>query len=415
MERTYIQTATRITLLVGVLAFLAFAFLVRGEIGGGTFATGSGTGTPGLELMIDAKTFYNSVLQPALTWDLKNLVPGVDKFWNFNDVKPGDTGTSSLSIHIKSNPAWVCLNFVNLKDMENGINEPESHVDSSTSTGELAEGIEFFAWRDDGDNTFEVGEKPLFGTTSQSATVVLASTTYALADSQTGLPYADGSTHYVGFYWCAGDLTVNLATAQASCNGKVLGNEAQTDSMSVDVNLTAVQATDRPGYRCGGGSVEGCSPGYWKQSQHFGNYPAPYTPNTLFSSVFENAFPGKTLLQVVGQGGGGLNALGRQTVAGLLNASSTGYAYSAAQVIAKFNAVFPGGDYETLKNDLEYNNTVYCPLGRNEGSSTSLSTTKVDDKNIGKKNQSTWHVVEKKSLVANVIDAGKNTLKKLKP
>ena len=114
---------------------------------------------------------------------------------------------------------------------------------------------------------------------------------------------------------------------------------------------------------------------------------------------------------MVGQGGGGLSALGRQTVAALLNASSTGYAYSAAHVIAQFNAVYPGGDYETLKNDLEYNNTVYCPLGRNEGSSTLSSPTKVDDT----KNQSTWHVVEKKSFVANVVDAGKKALTKLKP
>ncbi len=64
------------------------------------------------------------------------------------------------------------------------------------------------------------------------------------------------------------------------------------------------------------GGGEGCTPGYWKQSQHFDSWTG-YSPSTQFSAVFENAFPGKTLLQVLEQGGGGLNALGRHTVAAL--------------------------------------------------------------------------------------------------
>jgi hypothetical protein len=110
--------------------------------------------------------------------------------------------------------------------------------------------------------------------------------------------------------------------------------------------------------------LEGCTPGYWKQPQHFDSWPAPYTPSTLFSSVFENAFPGMTLLQVASQGGGGLNALGRHTVAALLNAASGGvdYPWTVQQVINAFNGVFPGGDYETLKNQLEGFNELGCPL-----------------------------------------------------
>lgn len=109
---------------------------------------------------------------------------------------------------------------------------------------------------------------------------------------------------------------------------------------------------------------EGCTPGYWKQPQHFGNWPAPYTPSTQFSAVFENAFPGMTLLQVVSLGGGGLNALGRAAVAALLNAQSgdVDYGMTAAEVIAAFNAVFPGGDYDTLKNQFDAANNAGCPL-----------------------------------------------------
>jgi hypothetical protein len=250
MTRTYAKTATRITLILGVIVFLAYVFVIRGAFAGATFATN--TGQVPLELKIDSTTFYNGVFQPALSWTLKNLTPGVDKFFNFGDVKPGDTGTSSISIHINKGPAFACLDFTNLKDLENGINEPESHVDSSTTTGELAEGLEFFAWRDDGDKKFEVGEKPLFGTSTQSGAVVLNNTTYALADAVTGAPYQSGSTNYVGIYWCAGDMTVDVPNAKVTCNGLTLGNEAQTDSLGVDVRIRAVASSQQPKFTCGG-------------------------------------------------------------------------------------------------------------------------------------------------------------------
>lgn len=109
---------------------------------------------------------------------------------------------------------------------------------------------------------------------------------------------------------------------------------------------------------------EGCTPGYWRQSQHFDSWAAPYTPGTDFSAVFEDAFPGMSLGEVVRLGGGGLNALGRHTVAALLNAASSGvdYPLSTAQVISQFNAVYPGGNYEGLKNTFEGYNESYCPL-----------------------------------------------------
>ncbi len=153
MTRNYTTTILKITLVIGVVVVLFIAFL-RNDAVGATFATGSGTGA--LELKIDNQTFYNGILQPTLSWSLKNLVPGNDKIFNFADVKPGDTGTTTMSIHLKNSPAYVCLDFKNLKDDENGINEPESLLDNNNE-GELSDEIEFFAWSDDGDNKFEVG------------------------------------------------------------------------------------------------------------------------------------------------------------------------------------------------------------------------------------------------------------------
>ncbi len=115
--------------------------------------------------------------------------------------------------------------------------------------------------------------------------------------------------------------------------------------------------------KCRGGG-EGCTPGYWKGSQHFDSWTAPLTPDTLFSDVFEDAFPGMTLLDVLEQGGGKLKALGRHTVAALLNAASPGVSYdlSVNDVIGGFNDVYPGDDYETLKDIFQGFNKQGCPL-----------------------------------------------------
>ncbi|MDH5469368.1 MAG: DUF4215 domain-containing protein [Gammaproteobacteria bacterium] len=111
---------------------------------------------------------------------------------------------------------------------------------------------------------------------------------------------------------------------------------------------------------------DGCTPGYWKQSHHFDSWTAPYAPETLFSDVFEDAFPGQSLLDVLENGGGGLDALGRHTVAALLNSASVdvNYGLTADGVIDEFNDAFPGekADYNILKNGFEYDNERGCPL-----------------------------------------------------
>ena len=152
------------------------------------------------------------------------------------------------------------------------------------------------------------------------------------------------------------------ATTTSSCG--VYNNTASASA----TNHAQVQATASTTVICppppGG---EGCTPGYWKQSQHFGNWAAPYSPNMQFSAVFEDAFPGMTLLEVLGQGGGGLKALGRHTVAALLNGASSqvNANMSAQAVIDAFNAVFPGGDYDSLHGQLAGFNEQGCPLARN--------------------------------------------------
>lgn len=115
------------------------------------------------------------------------------------------------------------------------------------------------------------------------------------------------------------------------------------------------------------GGGEGCTPGYWKQTQHFDSW-VGYTQNQLFSSVFVNAFPGKTLLEVISTGGNTAGeALGRHAVAALLNAaagSGVSYDLTTAQVIAGFNAAWGG-----TKNQMNAQKDIFagfnqqgCPL-----------------------------------------------------
>jgi hypothetical protein len=111
--------------------------------------------------------------------------------------------------------------------------------------------------------------------------------------------------------------------------------------------------------------MAGCTPGYWKQSQHFDSWPAPYVPSMPFADVFLGAFPGLTLLDVLELGGGQLDALGRHTVAALLNAQAGFEVLDAQEVIDLFNSVaFSNDSYaiEDLKNFFADLNELGCPL-----------------------------------------------------
>lgn len=250
MTAAITKIAWRVALLAVVLSLVAIAAELSGNVGI-TYATGGSYSYKTFDLEIDSKATYNGVKVPGSSWKLKDLKPYADRFFKHHDVKPGDRGEATISLHVNKD-AWICLEFENVTDKENGENEPEALVDTTggAQDGELAEGLEFFSWHDDGDNKFEVGEKPIFGTSTQSAMVVLKNKTYALADYKNGSVFKADKTRYIGIEWCAGDMTVNVAAATVTCNGAALGNEAQTDSFSVDVSFEAVSAKDEPKFTC---------------------------------------------------------------------------------------------------------------------------------------------------------------------
>jgi len=123
----------------------------------------------------------------------------------------------------------------------------------------------------------------------------------------------------------------------------------------------------------GNGDDEGCTPGFWKQKQHLTSWNnTGLTPTDQFDDVFGvAAFSGKNLLDVLNLGGGGLNALGRHTVAAILNAESEAvhYPFPPELVIIVFKATLAGKalSVEGLKDTFEIANEAGCPLSRDTG------------------------------------------------
>ncbi len=194
------------------------------------------------------------------TWSLTNLGP-TNKFFNFADVKPGDQGENTVSLHIDNNPAWACVDLVTTSNLDNTVNEPEiSAGDNASSTdGELAQNINFQTWLDqgatpgfqgedtgEGDNIWQVGEPALSSGTL--ASLINATTTITLADGGFGTAITPGATNYVGMFWCAG--TVTGGAGNLGCNGAAMGNIAQTDSVTANVIFRVEQQRNNSGFRC---------------------------------------------------------------------------------------------------------------------------------------------------------------------
>ncbi|MGH2699634.1 MAG: hypothetical protein ACRDJL_10640 [Actinomycetota bacterium] len=113
---------------------------------------------------------------------------------------------------------------------------------------------------------------------------------------------------------------------------------------------------------------EGCTPGYWKQPHHFDSWDG-FAPTDSFEAVFgRDAYSGSpTLLDALEFKGGGLFALGRHSVAGLLNAAhpDVDYAFTSSQVIQMFQDAFDSGDagvIEATKDALDAANNGGCTL-----------------------------------------------------
>ncbi|MEX2284717.1 MAG: hypothetical protein WEE89_19670 [Gemmatimonadota bacterium] len=172
------------------------------------------------------------------------------------------------------------------------------------------------------------------------------------------------------------NYTVTVKNVSAPCaHLDILENTAtltETDSgtpHTADESVTITTPSCEPPT-----GFQGCTPGYWKQKQHFGSWTLPYVPTGVSASKYNTVFgvslfsANTTLLQALGMGGGGASRLGRHSTAALLNSanSDVNYGMTPAQVIAAVQAAVASGDYDSASEVFEELNERQCPLGRRE-------------------------------------------------
>ena len=192
--------------------------------------------------------------------------------------------------------------------------------------------------------------------------------------------------------WCTGDNVTTTLTATAV--EKIWTSPPVTTTSSISTTTTAICTTTSSictttssictttSSICSTTTTvptggEGCTPGFWKWDINANNWPEDFYPGEPFVEVFGvDAFRwgpplnrSMTLSEVLGLGGGGLNALGRQCVAALLNSASDSINYNLTtdDVIDKFDAAYATRStrtYEALKNEFQRYNEQFCPLFR---------------------------------------------------
>src|SRR3989344_3894309 len=137
----------RILLSLGMVVFAGA--IIAGATGAFFSDTETSTGntfTAGaIDLGIDNHSYYNGALNEGTTWrvdyDLskdEQGEPQVRQFFNFTDLKPGDWGEDTISLHVKNNDAYLCADVTLTSDNDNGLTEPEG--DDGDTTGGVGEG-----------------------------------------------------------------------------------------------------------------------------------------------------------------------------------------------------------------------------------------------------------------------------------
>ena len=233
---------------------------------GNTFTAGA------IDLTIDNQSYVTStttgqlVASPSTSWQLANLTNQL--FFDFDDLKPGDRGEDTISLHVNNNDAYACMDVTLTGTLENLQTEPEAGVDNTSgpNEGELQNELHFAWWADDGDNVYEHGET-IFKQGTAAELFAIDNQKWALADSQFNVwgqqtaPISGNDIRYIAKYWCFGDLIPAPLPNDSnngplvrgtgfSCSGAQLGNETQTDGIAVDVTFEAVQSRNNDSFRC---------------------------------------------------------------------------------------------------------------------------------------------------------------------
>lgn len=243
-----------------------------------------------IDLRVDNESYYNGLFNEGTSWQEDDLDGDEGyKFFDFSDLKPGDYGEDTISLHVDTNDAYLCAAVKLTSNDENTCNEPEALEDQTCGVdevgaglGELSDRVTFIWWGDDGDNVLEVGED-VISQGELGGLQVGESYPLTLADSKTNIwnvnevggPVDGNQTYYIGKAWCFGKMgTAPLPADQGdagrtpsgdnndndvsgepedgglTCDGSLMGNDTQTDSLTADIVFSAVQARHNGAYLC---------------------------------------------------------------------------------------------------------------------------------------------------------------------
>lgn len=157
-------------------------------------------------------------------------LPKIFEYLPASDIKPGDDGEVTLSLHLKtnSNDADLWIEVLSLTNY-GGLNpEPEQKAEAAaTVDDDIASEIEVLLWlEEDGDNVYEAGETILFGTVAAGG-----DTLDDLWDNGKLTVKEDAkasTTYYLGWYWIL---------------PSTVGNEHQGDYCTFNIVFGADQVT----------------------------------------------------------------------------------------------------------------------------------------------------------------------------
>ena len=224
-----------------------------------------------LDLKIDNTSYLNCKYNEATSWltyaDLTN-----ELFFNFSDLKPGDEGEDTISLHVFNNDAWACFNITVTGTPENNCLESEleaGDLDCGEEDGELQDELEFAFWADDGDNVYEDNEKLFFGPKALSefegSPITLADKNKSVFDNvgTDGQLIGDDEYYYIGKVWCFGDLILDplppgigtpeqRGSAGFNCDGTGGTNLSQSDGVVGTVSFYIEQYRNNPDFQCNG-------------------------------------------------------------------------------------------------------------------------------------------------------------------
>ncbi len=223
---------------VGVVALAATgAFFSDTET-----STGNRFEAGAIDLKVDYEGYYNKKVDDspnAGSWELTDLTQQ-HTFFDFADLKPGDFGEGTVSLHVDNNEAYACVNIIPTlnDDMTSTEPELESGDDENTDSifdGELAQSLHFKIWADNGDNIWQ--ENELILTEGEGP---ITPRSWMLAGPGGNVfggagALVGGQPYYLGISW---DLPYEV------------GNEAQTDKYMADISFYVEQARNNDNFAC---------------------------------------------------------------------------------------------------------------------------------------------------------------------